>query len=153
MRRDDREITDPKALDEIIHRSPICHIGFSERDKPYVLPFCFGYEDRVFYIHCADAGRKLDILRLNNAVCVSCESDVEVVESLTPCSCSLKYRSGVAFGYASIVEDAEAKRRALDAIMKHYSDRADFTYTDGSVAEITILRIDIRNMTGKQSGY
>lgn len=152
MRRDDREITDTKTMEEIIHRSPICHVGFSERGKPYVLPFNFGYEQRVFYIHCADRGRKLDILRLNNAVCVSCETDVEIVEGLTPCASGTKYRSVVAFGYASIVEDTEAKRHALDAIMKHYSDRAEFDYTDDSVAEITILRIDVRNMTGKQSG-
>jgi len=43
MRRKDREITDRKKIEAILDKAPVCRIGFSKDNDPYVVPVCFGY--------------------------------------------------------------------------------------------------------------
>lgn len=152
MRRSDKEIRDIHAVEAVIKQATICHVGVSDNGQPYVVPVCFGYRDRVLYIHSAPEGRKIDILQNNNRVCVQFEADCETVEAPDACRWSMKYRSVIAFGKASFVHDNHEKRQALDLIMAHYSPRA-FQYRDGDFEKIVIIRIDIEHMTGKESGY
>ena len=45
MRRKDREITDPAAIAEIIHRCDVLYLGLNDPedpDYPYVVPVNFG---------------------------------------------------------------------------------------------------------------
>jgi nitroimidazol reductase NimA-like FMN-containing flavoprotein (pyridoxamine 5'-phosphate oxidase superfamily) len=53
--------------------------------QPYIVPVCFGYDDGTLYFHSATAGRKLDVLRKNNAVCVEFDVDCEVVKAENAC--------------------------------------------------------------------
>ena len=68
------------------------------------------------------------------------------------CDCSMKYRSIIGFGKAVRVEDIESKRKALDIIMRNYSD-GSFEYPGESIRNTTIISIEIETMTGKKSGY
>jgi nitroimidazol reductase NimA-like FMN-containing flavoprotein (pyridoxamine 5'-phosphate oxidase superfamily) len=152
MRRRDREITDKAAIESIIRRSLVCRLGLSKGDQPYVVPLCFGYEDGTLYFHCAREGMKVDILRANDAVCVEFDIDQELVRGNEACGCAMRYRSAIAFGRASFVEGADAKRKALDVLMRQYSDESH-EYSDEALAKVTLVKVDIESMTGKQSGY
>jgi hypothetical protein len=63
----------------------------------------------------------------------------------------MRYRSVIAFGKASIVEDKEERRKALDAIMDHYT-RGPHHYTPKGLDKISVIRVRIERMTGKQGG-
>jgi nitroimidazol reductase NimA-like FMN-containing flavoprotein (pyridoxamine 5'-phosphate oxidase superfamily) len=152
MRRNEREITDTAQIEALLQRARICRVGFSDGDSPYVVPVCFGYRNRTLYFHCAAEGYKLDILRRNPRVCIEAEADVAFVPHDRPCGWSLKYRSVVGFGSASIVEDPEAKREGLGILMAHYA-QGPFVFPGDMLARTEVVRIDIESMTGKQCGY
>jgi len=152
MRRKDKQINDPHELVSIIRSATVCRIGFSRNDVPYIVPVNYGYQDNCLYFHSAPEGRKIDIIRQNNRVCFEMETDVEVVESESPCKWSTKYRSVIGYGKAAFVEDSEQKKMAMDIIVAHYG-AAKHDYPVNQIGKLAIIRIEIESMTGKTSGF
>jgi nitroimidazol reductase NimA-like FMN-containing flavoprotein (pyridoxamine 5'-phosphate oxidase superfamily) len=152
MRRKDKKITDTEVIDDIIYRSTVCRLALSETNQPYIVPVCFGYKNRTLYVHSAREGKKVDIIRKNNNVCVEFDIDHELVKTDRACTWGMKYRSVICYGTASFVDDDHEKREALDVIMAHYAT-GSFEYNDQKLANSIIIKIEIEIMTGKQSGY
>jgi nitroimidazol reductase NimA-like FMN-containing flavoprotein (pyridoxamine 5'-phosphate oxidase superfamily) len=97
MRRKDRKITDRAEIEAIIAKAQVCRLAMADKDRPYIVPLSFGYEDNTLYFHSANTGKKIDILKNNRQ------------------------------GKASFVESSAAKRQALDIIMRQYgSDLNDY---------------------------
>jgi nitroimidazol reductase NimA-like FMN-containing flavoprotein (pyridoxamine 5'-phosphate oxidase superfamily) len=63
----------------------------------------------------------------------------------------MKYQSVIGFGTAVFLDDVEEKRRALEIIMRQYSDRS-FSFPEHALASTTVIKVVIESMTGKQSG-
>ncbi len=152
MRRKEKEIADPAALESVIAAAPVCRVAMCDRDQPYLVPMCFGYADGVFYLHCAREGRKLEILRKNANVCLEMEEGVSLKVGKTACDWGMSFRSVMAFGRAETVEDPAERRRGLDLIMAHYAPASRFDYPEGMLACTVVLRVKAERMTGKQSG-
>jgi len=153
MRRSEREIKDLGDIENIIRKALVCRLGLAADNRPYVVPLCFGYRDHTLYVHSAPAGRKVEIVRENPHVCVEFDVDQELLPGREPCSWGMRYRSAIAFGTASVVEDPAEKRRALDLIMEHYGGGAPSGYPEGLVEKILIIKIELEQMTGKQANY
>lgn len=154
MRRKDREITDTAIIESILQEALVCRLGLSDKGQPYVVPVNFGYRDNCLFIHCANEGRKLDIIKKNNRVCFEVDIAHEIIRGETPCTWAFKYKSVIGFGTAHIISDAEEKRKGLDVIMQKYSgEPGEFVYPEGSLDRVTIIKVEIETMTGKQSGY
>jgi nitroimidazol reductase NimA-like FMN-containing flavoprotein (pyridoxamine 5'-phosphate oxidase superfamily) len=66
------------------------------------------------------------------------------------CDWGMKYSSVVGYGKLSVVGDYEEKKKGLDSIMAHYSDRRDFTYDERIMSKTTVLRLDIEELSGKR---
>ena len=152
MRRHDKEITDRGLIDSIIAKARVCRIALCDGTTPYLVPMCFGYDGRNIYIHSAKEGRKIDVLKRNPHVCFEFESDCEVKPSDKPCSFSMRYRSVIGFGRTCFVEDMEERHQAIQLILGHYSDET-FVLGDNELKGIIVIRVDIDEITGKQSGY
>ena len=152
MRRAEREIKDRKTIDEILRQATVCRLGLCERGMPYVVPVSYGYEDDCLYFHSAPEGRKMEIIKANSRVCFEVDVDHEFAPADTACNWTVRFRSVIGFGKARLVEDPEDKRRALDVILRHYSDRA-YEYVEGALDKVAVIRVQIDNITGKQSGY
>lgn len=155
MRRREKEIHGKKAVERVIKKAKVCRVGFVDGKKPYVLPFNFGYSRGFFYLHCAAAGRKLDIIRRNNNVCVEIDYDHAYKNkgSREPCKYGFKYRSVVAEGKAEIIGEKAEKIRALKILMKHQTGRKFGNFSGESVSRTRIISIKTIKITGKQSGY
>ena len=152
MRRQDREVTDRAWMESVIGRSQVCRLAMCDGDQPYVIPMCVAWRDNVLYFHCAHEGMKTDLLRTNPKVCVEFDIDTELIEGEHASGFGMKYRSVIAFGTASFVEETAAKRDALDVLMAQYSDKT-WTYPDAMVERVCIFKVDIEQMTGKRSHY
>ncbi len=144
--------TDLKIIESIIEKATICRIGMTDGRRPYVVPVSFGYRDHVLYFHSSSSGAKMDMLRENDAVCLEFDVDIELVKAEQACKWDINYRSVIGFGRASIVEDLDEKRRALDLLMAHYSE-ANYTYPEKALEKTAIVRVDIEQLTAKVSGY
>jgi len=142
--------TDREIIDAIIRRASVCRIGLCDDGRPYVVPVCFGYEDDTLYFHSAPRGRKLDVLRQNSAVCFEFDVDLEIVPSKSACEWSMRYRSVVGFGDASLVEDLEEKRKALDVIVAQYGGQPT-EYPASTLGKTAVVKIEVQSMTAKVS--
>lgn len=151
MRRKDKEVTDTTILEEVLHRAPVCRLGLSEDNRPYVVPMNFGYHDNCLYLHSAGEGKKIDIIRHNPYVCFQTDSDLELIAGDKPCNWSMKYLSVIGFGKAALLEEREEKRKGLDIIVRKYEGKGSFPFPDDALDKLAVIRVEIENMTGKKS--
>ncbi|MBK7173117.1 MAG: pyridoxamine 5'-phosphate oxidase family protein [Bacteroidales bacterium] len=148
-------IQQQRDIDEIILKCNVCYVGMMDVDNtPYVVPFNFGYEDGVIYLHSSKKGKKIEILKKHPQVCIVFSADhlLHAQSEQVACSYSMHYRSVQAFGEIEFVDDKEEKIRILNMIMKNYSDR-EFTYNDPSVREVCTFKIVVKRFSGKIFGY
>jgi len=145
-------IKDRDTIEGIIRSAQVCRIGLVDEGQPYVVPVCFGYADGVLYFHSAPRGRKVEALRKNDAVCCEFDVDVEIVRNGDACKWSVRYRSVIGFGRASIVAEPEEKRRALDTIVAQYGGKPQ-AYPEDTLQRTAVIKVQIDRMTGKTSGY
>jgi nitroimidazol reductase NimA-like FMN-containing flavoprotein (pyridoxamine 5'-phosphate oxidase superfamily) len=150
MRRKEKEITEKSEIESIMHKSLVCRLGLADNGTPYIVPLCFGYKDNCLYFHSAREGRKIDLLRRNNAVCFEFDSDLEIQAAKAACDWGMKYRSVIGYGRASFIDDRDAKRKALDVIMTQYSDGV-FEYSEKAFEKMLVIKVEIESMTGKKS--
>jgi len=154
IRRKDKEIVDEKTMISIIEKAIVCRVAMCWQGEPYVIPMNFGYQDNYIYLHSARQGRKLDILRNNDKVCIEFDVDVELVQSQEACKTSMKYKSLLIFGKAVILKDIAEKKKGLDIIMHHYyyhSSPSVFHYPEDALEKVIIIKVKIEKMTGKES--
>jgi uncharacterized protein len=152
VRRKDREVTDKTDQQDIIDKSDVCHIAFAESNTPYIVTLNFGYrwaEKLVLYFHCAKVGRKLDLLRKNNTVCFSMDTDHSLKQGEYACGWSMGFRSIVGYGTLSIVNDAAEKKTGLDAIMDHYGFTGEKMYEEKNLGLTEVLRLEVTELSGK----
>lgn len=150
MRRKDKEITSIEQIEEIIAKAVVCRLAMVDGDRPYLVPLCFGYENRTLYFHTGLKGKKIEVLNKNPHVCFEFDEDCRVLQQPDACSWGMAYRSVVGHGKASFVTSPERKRKALDVIMRHYGGSA-VPFTDAKIDVTGIIAVKIRHMTGKHS--
>jgi nitroimidazol reductase NimA-like FMN-containing flavoprotein (pyridoxamine 5'-phosphate oxidase superfamily) len=150
MRRSKEEITDRTAIDAIIRQCRVCRLGLSDGEEPYIVPLCFGYDGEALYFHSALEGRKIDILRKNNRVCVEFDIPEEMKEAEEGCKWGIRYRSVIGFGTAYLMNVGESKRKALEILMAQYSDK-EYAFPDDVVAKTAIIKVVISRITGKHA--
>jgi len=152
MRRKDKEIKDIKEIESIIEKSNVCRIALSENNSPYIVPVCFGYKDNCLYFHSAIVGKKIDIIKKNNNICFEFDIYSGLLNSENPCDWDIKYIGVIGFGKASFIHEFDEKIKALNIIIEHYSSNS-YEFQKKSIDDVTIIKVEIENITGKKSGY
>lgn len=153
MRKKEKEIKDKTIIESIIREAIVCRVGLSENDIPYIVPMNFGYKDSNLYLHSSKEGKKINIIKKNNNVCFEIDINHQIVKSETPCRFDMRYCSVIGYGNAYLVDNIDEKRKALDIIMEKYSSKSPFEYTESGINNVIIIRVEIKSMTGKKSGY
>jgi nitroimidazol reductase NimA-like FMN-containing flavoprotein (pyridoxamine 5'-phosphate oxidase superfamily) len=152
MRRTDREITDRGIIDEFLHKATVIYIGLSHNGKPYVVPMNFGYDGENIYLHSAQAGKKIEAIQQCAYISFTAVAYDVVVPGEKACNWSAKYQSIMGGGTATFVNDEEEKKQALDYLMNKF-DKGPFEYQQQVLARVTIIKIKISEISGKQAGY
>jgi uncharacterized protein len=148
-------ITLQKDIDEIIEKCDVCYVGMVDKqNKPYVVPFNFGYREGVIYLHSSRKGLKVDILQNSPEVCIVFSADhlLKFQSEQVACSYSMHYRSVQAFGEIEFVEDREQKIEILNIIMANYASR-EFIYNEPSLREVLTFKVNVKRFSGKIFGY
>lgn len=151
MRKKEYEISDFSEIEAILREAVVCRLAMADGAVPYIVPLNFGYRDRTLYFHTGMSGMKIDILKKNNLVCFEVESGIELICADVACGYGMKYRSVVGTGRAEFVEDRDGKRKALDIIMSHYSERSTWDYQEYSFERTCIIAVSIDSVTGRRS--
>ena len=150
-----KAITSKEEIEKIIGKCQFCNVAMVANDNsPYVIPMNFGYSEGLIYLHSSKTGKKIDILKANNKVCVSFSTDHELrwQSEEMACSYSMKYRSALAFGKVEFIEEADEKIKALNCIMRHYTGK-EFKYNEPAVREVAVYKVIIEKLEGRIYGY
>jgi nitroimidazol reductase NimA-like FMN-containing flavoprotein (pyridoxamine 5'-phosphate oxidase superfamily) len=158
MRRAEREITDPAALEQVLAAARVLFLALRDEPAPYVIPVCFGLDAGTLYIHSALGGTKMDLLRAHPVVGFSACTDMTVIPGALACDFTSAARSVVGTGRARIVESDEERRRGLDSIMRHYTDApagppaVEPVYRPATLSRTCVIAISIGTLRGKSTG-
>jgi len=148
MRRNDREIKDIKEINGIIRRCRVCRLAMCDDGQPYIVPLNFGYDGRFLYFHAAPEGRKIDIIKRNNRVGFEFDILHDIVTAEQACKWGAKYESVMGSGTAEIVDDLEAKKEALQLIMRQYGN-GTWDFKEEILKKTLVLRVRILEISGK----
>ncbi len=154
MRRVDREVKDVSEILEIIKSCASMTLALMDGDEPYLLPMNYGFdyvdEKLTFYLHCAHQGKKLDIIRKNENVWFSMDTDHHLLEAEMACAYSMFYASVKGKGKISIVDDVDFKIKALNEVMKQYAPEKEFVFEEKHTKAVTVLKIEVESFTAKR---
>lgn len=146
MRLSKRECSEPAFFDEVFAKAEELFLALNNGDFPYLIPLNFVRLDQHIYLHSALEGTKLDLIRKDGRVAFSLATDVRIDREKS----STYYKSICGTGRASLVEDAEEKRLALDSLAERYAARCPRPAPDATVRRVAVIRIDILSLTGKR---
>jgi nitroimidazol reductase NimA-like FMN-containing flavoprotein (pyridoxamine 5'-phosphate oxidase superfamily) len=159
MRRKDRKMEQKDAL-EIVKNCQWAMLSMVNcrsdyplgPGSPYTIPVSPVFLDGSLYFHCAEKGHKMENLRKDNRVCLSCVGQAENDEL----GFSVAYTSALVFALAFEVVEAAEKQKAFVAICKKYApsqgERIEqYILNHGSQA--VLWRLEPVEMSGKQRKF
>lgn len=141
-------------IDEIIAKNTICYVGMVDTDgMPYVIPMNFGYEGDIIYLHSAQEGRSIETLEKNSNVCITfcTEPTLTYQNKEVACSYRMKGASIICRGNVVFEEDFDEKVKALNIIMKQYTERV-FTYSVPAINNVRVWKVEMNNVSTKVFG-
>jgi uncharacterized protein len=150
MRRKEKKIVDHAELRRILRDARVCRVAMCDGDRPYLVPLTFALDGDDLVLHSATAGRKLEVLRRNPAVCFEVEEAVEVAPAATGCEFGMRYRTVIGEGDVEFVEDRAERARLLALFGPRYG-APDGPLAEAAVDRTCVLRVRVRKLTGKCS--
>lgn len=151
MRRKRQQLTDTECI-EILKRNTSGVLAVSgDSEYPYAVPLSYVYDEHTLYFHCAKSGHKLDAIKDCDKVSF-CVVDQDLV---VPQKYTTYYRSVIVFGRASIIDQEDEIRSAIEKLaIKYYSDDSKDnrdSFIEKEYKALCVVKIQIEHMTGKEA--
>jgi nitroimidazol reductase NimA-like FMN-containing flavoprotein (pyridoxamine 5'-phosphate oxidase superfamily) len=116
VREANRAVYDREAIYKILDEGFVCHVGFAAEGQPFVIPTMFARIGDFIYFHGSAASRMLRGLSAGLPVCITVTLSDGLVLARSIFNHSMNYRSVVALGQATVIDDPAEKLRALQAL-------------------------------------
>lgn len=156
MRRADRQITQTPRIKQILSQARICRLGFNTGEAPYLVALNFGWDwpgedpaDLKLYFHCAKAGRKLDLLKLDPRVGILIDIPASLQTAGQACDWGQDYQSICGQGILTPVEDDQERRHGLDRIMAAHGFPGMPEYHPAILRATTVLKLTVDQLSAK----
>lgn len=153
MRRAEREITDKQEIFDVLRRCDTLRIAMQDEAAPYIVPVSFGLEivdgQAVVYFHCAQAGRKLDLMRAHPRVCV--EGDVYLGIERTALGITTRYESVIGTGVCRFLSAPDDILHGLKLLTEHYGYFDYPLECCARLAHLLVGRIALDEISGKRN--
>jgi uncharacterized protein len=115
VREANRAVYDRAEIYSILDEAFICHVGFADEGQPFVIPTMFARVADDLYFHGSAASRMLRGLCAGLPVCITVTLADGLVLARSVFNHSMNYRSVVALGQATLIDNPAEKLRALQA--------------------------------------
>jgi len=110
-----RAVYDREAIYKILDEGFVCHVGFTEDGQTFVIPTMYARVGDVIYFHGSAASRMLRGVSAGLNVCLTVTLTDGLVLARSVFNHSMNYRSVVALGNATVVDEPGEKLAALRA--------------------------------------
>ena len=153
IRRKEKAIEDVAEMKEIIRIAQHVTIAICKDNEPYLVTLSHGYDPQknCIYFHCASVGKKMDILKVNNIVWGQALVDKGYIQG----KCDHLYATTQFKGKVVFLDDFDEKKEALLNMIHKLDENPDAVaekqLTEKSITRVTIGRIDIDYMSGKEA--
>jgi uncharacterized protein len=119
-RKRERGSYDREVIDAILDEALIAHLGIvDEHGQPFVIPTLHARSGDVVYCHGSTASRTLKALAAGASACLTVTLIDGLVLARSAMHHSANYRSAMLIGQATLLEDLDEKRAALQAVVEH----------------------------------
>jgi uncharacterized protein len=119
-RKRERASYDRAVIDAILDEALIAHLGIvDDEGQPFVIPTLHARRGDVVYCHGSSASRTLRALAAGAPACLTVSLIDGLVLARAAMHHSANYRSAMLIGAATLVEDPQEKRAALEAVVEH----------------------------------
>ncbi|MHA2141433.1 MAG: pyridoxamine 5'-phosphate oxidase family protein [Candidatus Thorarchaeota archaeon] len=153
IRRKEKAITESAEMITILKQAKYITVAMCLGDEPYLATLSHGFDEErnCIFFHCAQEGKKMDILKNNNQVWGQALKDDGYAQG----KCDHLYATTQFKGRVTFIDDDVEKRHALRVMIDQLEDEPDEVFaehvTDKSVKRVGIGRIDIEAMSGKRA--
>jgi uncharacterized protein len=155
MRRKQNEVVDNNKMDDIILSCECLRLGLIDGKSVYIVPVNFGFSNengkRIFYFHGVNVGKKKDLIVKNGYAGFELDTKLGLIENELACEYSYAYQSVIGNGPIEEITDITEKRRALDVLMKHYTNKDGFEYPDAVVQRLFVFKLIVDDITCKEN--
>jgi hypothetical protein len=143
---------DAATVHAILDEALICHLAFVVDGQPFGLPTIHARVGEVLYVHGSAASRMLRTAAGGAPVCLTATLLDGLVLARSAFHHSMNYRSVVVLGRASLVEDLDEKRAALDAVVEHVAPGRSAEVRPPTPLELkgtSVLRLPLEEASAK----
>ena len=153
IRRKEKEITEKEEMLTILESSKYITDAMCLENEPYLVTLSHGYDRKknCIYFHCAQEGKKIDILESNNIVWGQAMLDKGYAYG----KCDHLYATMQFKGKVVFVKEFAEKKQALEVMVRGLERNPELViseqFKDKSIEKVTIGRIDIDYMSGKKA--
>lgn len=153
IRRKEKEITEKEEMLTILESSKYITVAMCLDNEPYLVTLSHGFDRKknCIYFHCAQEGKKIDILESNNIVWGQAMLDKGYAYG----KCDHLYATMQFKGKVVFVKEFAEKKQALEVMVRGLERNPELViseqFKDKSIEKVTIGRIDIDYMSGKKA--
>ena len=115
----DKASYDRQTVRSILDAGLVAHVGLVQDGDPVVVPMLYGRDEDTLYLHGARKARILRMLENSGKACINVTLLDGLVFARSAFASSMNYRSVTIHGKARLVDDLDAKKRALLVISEH----------------------------------
>lgn len=144
-------------IDQLLSEQFLCRIAFAGRHGPYIAPFQYIYLNDALYFHFTAYGRKMDLLKEGNSVCVEVERYTRGLRDygfvvLVGRLYIVTDPKEKAEATARMVEDAEAKGLSTNFLPAHgLPKEAEWVSLKTEKPLVIVKLVDITEIIGLKS--
>lgn len=143
---------DRETIYAIVDEALICHVGFVEAGRPFVIPTIHARMGDSIVLHGAKASRLLKHAQAGNDFCVTVTLLDGLVMARSVFHHSMNYRSAVLFGKGRLIENEDERWEAMRVLTEHimpqrWDDARQPNATEMSAT--TMVAIDIADASAK----
>ena len=108
-----------QTIHRVLDAGRVAHVAFIQDGLPLVVPMIYGRDGEVVYLHGARKARVIRMLEATRQACLNVTLLDGIVLARSAFNSSMEYRSVTVFGTPQLVEDPDAKLRAMRIISEH----------------------------------
>jgi nitroimidazol reductase NimA-like FMN-containing flavoprotein (pyridoxamine 5'-phosphate oxidase superfamily) len=143
---------DRETVYSIVDEALICHAGFVEAGRPFVIPTIHARMGDTLVLHGAKASRLLKHAQAGNELCITITLLDGLVMARSVFHHSMNYRSAVMFGKGRLIESEDERWKAMRALTEHimpgrWDDARQPNATELSAT--TMVAVDIEEASAK----
>jgi nitroimidazol reductase NimA-like FMN-containing flavoprotein (pyridoxamine 5'-phosphate oxidase superfamily) len=103
----DRGAYDKETIYQIVDEALICHVGFVQDERPFVIPTLIARDGDAILLHGASSSRMMRHIAAGESVCITTTHVDGLVLARSVFHHSVNYRSALLFGSGSLLEGKE----------------------------------------------